>query len=132
MTPEIVTTGDTHGDAPVAQLPTKRAPNTALKHPNGRLPDGDAQQEEQSEQDQEDQAKKAKAEQNDKNEQLPSDEESLTQQARDNKAQEIEQKHQQLLNKVTDDPYLLLRNKMRLEYKKRRHEGAPQGVTKKW
>ena len=28
---------------------------------------------------------------------------------------EKEQKLQQLLNKVTDDPYLLLRNKMQLE-----------------
>jgi Ca-activated chloride channel family protein len=40
------------------------------------------------------------------------------------------QKLQQLLNKVTDDPYLLLRNKMQLEYKKRRHQSS--GVTKQW
>jgi Ca-activated chloride channel family protein len=42
------------------------------------------------------------------------------------------QKHQQLLNKVTDDPYLLLRNKMRLEYQKRKHEDNRQGDNKKW
>ena len=47
-------------------------------------------------------------------------------------AKEQSQKHQQLLNKVTDDPYLLLRNKMQLEYQKRRQDGASQGVNKKW
>jgi Ca-activated chloride channel family protein len=57
---------------------------------------------------------------------------SLAQQAIDSKAKETEQKHQQLFNKVTDDPYLLLRNKMQLEYQKRRNEGANQGVTKQW
>ncbi|MGJ8693640.1 MAG: VWA domain-containing protein [Thalassotalea sp.] len=45
-------------------------------------------------------------------------------------AQEEEQKHQLLLNKVTDDPYLLLRNKMKLEHKKRRNQNS--GVNKKW
>ena len=91
----------------------------------------DAKQQEQKEQEaQEEQAKQAKAEADEQDK--PGDEKSLAQQASDNKAQETEQKHQQLLNKVTDDPYLLLRNKMRLEYQKRRHEGSPQGVTKKW
>lgn len=88
----------------------------------------DAKQQEQKEQEAE--AKQAKAENDEQDK--PGDEKSLAQQASDNKAQETEQKHQQLLNKVTDDPYLLLRNKMRLEYQKRRHEGSPQGVTKKW
>ncbi len=46
--------------------------------------------------------------------------------------QEKAQKHQQLLNKVTDDPYLLLRNKMQLEYQKRRQDGSQSGVKKKW
>ena len=46
--------------------------------------------------------------------------------------QELEEKHLQLLNKVTDDPYLLLRNKMQLEYKKRRQEGYRSGVNKQW
>ena len=46
--------------------------------------------------------------------------------------QEKAQKHQQLLNKVTDDPYLLLRNKMQLEYQKRRQNGSQSGVKKKW
>lgn len=47
-------------------------------------------------------------------------------------AQETDQKHQQLLNKVTDDPYLLLRNKMQLEYQKRRQNRSNVGVSKKW
>ncbi len=47
-------------------------------------------------------------------------------------AQETDQKHQQLLNKVTDDPYQLLRNKMQLEYKKRRQNRSSLGATKKW
>lgn len=61
-----------------------------------------------------------------------SEEKSAAQQAIDSKAKETSQKHQQLLNKVTDDPYLLLRNKMSLEYKKRQHDGSQQGVTKQW
>ena len=52
--------------------------------------------------------------------------------AAEQQAKETTQKHQQLLNKVTDDPYLLLRNKMQLEYQKRRQDGASQEVNKKW
>jgi Ca-activated chloride channel family protein len=88
----------------------------------------EAKQKEQEQKEKDEQAAKAKA----SDEEQQGEEKSLAQQDIDNKAQEAEQKHQQLLNKVTDDPYLLLRNKMRLEYQKRRHEGTPQGVTKKW
>jgi len=88
----------------------------------------ETKQKEQEQKEKEEQAAKAK----ESDEEQQGEEKSLAQQAIDNKAQETEQKHQQLLNKVTDDPYLLLRNKMRLEYQKRRHEGTPQGVTKKW
>jgi len=66
-----------------------------------------------------------------KNEQK-SDEKSLAQISDDKKNQETQQKHQQLLNKVTDDPYLLLRNKMQLEYQKRKQENNRQGAQKKW
>ena len=52
--------------------------------------------------------------------------------AAEQQAKETDQKHQQLLNKVTDDPYLLLRNKMQLEYQKRKQESSSQGVKKKW
>ncbi len=60
---------------------------------------------------------------------------SKTQQAQEKmseKEKEMQQKHQQLLNKVTDDPYLLLRNKMQLEYQKRRHNNNRRGVEKSW
>ncbi|MBU2892068.1 VWA domain-containing protein [Colwellia sp. D2M02] len=59
-------------------------------------------------------------------------EKTPAQQASDKKAQEENQKYQQTINKVTDDPYLLLRNKMRLEYQKRRHDSKAKGVNKKW
>jgi len=58
--------------------------------------------------------------------------EQLAKETAEQLAKETAQKHQQLLNKVTDDPYLLLRNKMQLEYQKRRQDGASQGVQKKW
>ncbi len=87
---------------------------------------------EQKEDTPEDRQEDKEANQAEKSEQEATDEKSLAQQASDNKAQETQQKHKQLLNKVTDDPYLLLRNKMRLEYQKRRHHSAPQGEKKKW
>jgi Ca-activated chloride channel family protein len=88
----------------------------------------EAKDKEEEQKKQEEQAAQAKKSDNEQQ----GDEKSLAQQVSDNKAQETQQKHQQLLNKVTDDPYLLLRNKMRLEYQKRRQEGVSQGVTKKW
>ncbi|MDX2369235.1 MAG: VWA domain-containing protein [Colwellia sp.] len=60
------------------------------------------------------------------------EEKTAAQLAAEQQAKETTQKHQQLLNKVTDDPYLLLRNKMQLEYQQRRQDGASQGVKKKW
>ncbi|AZQ85430.1 VWA domain-containing protein [Colwellia sp. Arc7-635] len=63
----------------------------------------------------------------------PTDEKSLqAQQLAEELAKETEQKHQQLLNKVTDDPYMLLRNKMQLEYQKRHQDRRNIGVKKKW
>jgi len=59
-------------------------------------------------------------------------EKTAAQIAKEQQAKETEQKHKQLLNKVTDDPYLLLRNKMQLEYQKRKQDGASQGAKKKW
>jgi Ca-activated chloride channel family protein len=60
------------------------------------------------------------------------EEKTAAQIAAEQQAKETEQKHQQILNKVTDDPYLLLRNKMQLEYQKRKQDGASRGVKKKW
>ncbi len=88
------------------------------------------QQDEQKRQDED--ANQAKQSEQSEQEQESAEEKSLAQKASDNKAQETQQKHKQLLNKVTDDPYLLLRNKMRLEYQKRRHDGASEGDKKKW
>jgi len=86
------------------------------------------QDKEQKEQDE----KAAHADESEEDKQQSDEEKALAQKATDNKQQETQQKHQQLLNKVTDDPYLLLRNKMRLEYQKRRQEGVPPGDSKKW
>ena len=36
------------------------------------------------------------------------------------------------MRKVQDDPSILLRNKMYIEYQKRQHQGLPQGVTEEW
>ena len=70
-------------------------------------------------------------EQKNKNEEQD-EQKTAAQIAAEQQAKETEQKHQQLLNKVTDDPYLLLRNKMQLEYQKRKQEGVSRGVKKKW
>lgn len=116
------------------QQEDKPAQESAQREPkpdNAEQSDTEQQQTEPSEQAKQ-QIQDEQAAQITDDEHQTNDEESLAQQALDKKAQETQQKHQQLLNKVTDDPYLLLRNKMRLEYQKRQHEGAPQGVTKKW
>ncbi len=75
----------------------------------------------------EQQAKSAQEGEESKNEQS-----AQAQLAAEQLAKETEQKHQQLLNKVTDDPYMLLRNKMQLEYQKRRQDRRNIGVKKKW
>lgn len=86
----------------------------------------------------EDQKEKQNTEEQQKSEQPNGDpkeqakEKTAAQMMAEQQAKETEQKHQQLLNKVTDDPYLLLRNKMQLEYQKRRQNGASQGAKKKW
>ncbi|WP_162272307.1 vWA domain-containing protein [Thalassotalea crassostreae] len=45
---------------------------------------------------------------------------------------EEEQKYQQLLRQVTDDPHLLLKNKMLLEQRNRRRNRSSIGVKEKW
>ena len=94
----------------------------------------DANQKEKSEQEkdnaeqQEAQAKQGEQDANEEGEQKSHAARLAEQQAQ----QEKDQKHQQLLNKVTDDPYLLLRNKMQLEYQKRRQNRNSTGDKKKW
>ena len=109
------------------EQPSKEGKN---QEKSGEQQEKEAQAAKDSEEEQKKKEEAAQAEASDEEKQ--GEEKSIVQQAIDKKTQEIEQKHQQLLNKVTDDPYLLLRNKMSLEYQKRRNQGAPQGVTKKW
>jgi len=87
-----------------------------------------AEQQKQAQQKQKEQERAEQAQK--KNEQ--DKEKTATQIAAEQQAKETDQKHKQLLNKVTDDPYLLLRNKMQLEYQKRKQSGASQGAKKKW
>ena len=105
---------------------------------------GQDEQSEQEKQEQQSQAEQEQAEREQEQQQAQAKEQQDEQQgdetpeqqqarlAQEKADQETEQKHQQLLNKVTDDPYLLLRNKMQIEYQKRRQNGAPAGVQKKW
>ena len=88
-----------------------------------------SQEEEQKKAEQEKESKEseAKEQSDEKSEQTPAQ-----LRAAEKLAEETEQKHQQLLNKVTDDPYMLLRNKMQLEYQKRRNNRSSAKGTKQW
>jgi Ca-activated chloride channel family protein len=87
-----------------------------------------SQQEQKDKAEQERQAKEEEGKEDD-----PSQPEQTPAQLRaaEQLAEETEQKHQQLLNKVTDDPYMLLRNKMQLEYQKRRNSRSSRAKGKK-
>jgi Ca-activated chloride channel family protein len=93
---------------------------------------------EQSKQEESEQEEKKKAEQDKQEKEQKGDEKGKPKQtpaqlkAAEKLAEETEQKHQQLLNKVTDDPYMLLRNKMQIEYQKRRHNKSSAKGTKQW
>ena len=86
----------------------------------------DREQETDAEQEQEQEQGAAKEQQN------PEQNKQQGQITPSQQDQEEQQKLQQLLNKVTDDPYLLLRNKMQLEYQKRQNNRSSVGVKKKW
>ena len=101
----------------------------------------DSEQENQSEQQQSEQQNQEKKEQEEKEAQAQQQKDEAAEQNQEQQPaqaiqtqqeKETEQKHKQLLNKVTDDPYLLLRNKMQLEYQKRRQDRSNVGVKKKW
>jgi Ca-activated chloride channel family protein len=89
-----------------------------------------AQETENEESEQEQQASATQESETDEN--LTEEQKAQAMRAAEKLAQETDQKHQQLLNKVTDDPYQLLRNKMKIEYKKRRQNRNSLGATKKW
>jgi len=80
---------------------------------------------------QEQETQEESAEKTDKQEQKD-EKKTAAQIAAEQQEKETDQKHQQLLNKVTDDPYLLLRNKMQIEYQKRKQDGTTRGVNKQW
>ncbi|MBA6416484.1 tetratricopeptide repeat protein [Colwellia sp. 6M3] len=83
-------------------------------------------------QEQSDEQEANKAQQAEEAESSNEEQSAEAQQLAEQLAKETEQKHQQLLNKVTDDPYMLLRNKMQLEYQKRNQDRRNVGVKKKW
>ncbi|MFB0981113.1 MAG: VWA domain-containing protein [Alteromonadaceae bacterium] len=85
------------------------------------------EEQKKTEQEKESKESEAKEQSDEKSEQTPAQ-----LRAAEKLAEETEQKHQQLLNKVTDDPYMLLRNKMQLEYQKRRNNRSSAKGTKQW
>lgn len=85
------------------------------------------EEEKKAEQEKKSKESEAKEQSDEKSEQTPAQ-----LRAAEKLAEETEQKHQQLLNKVTDDPYMLLRNKMQLEYQKRRNNRSSAKGTKQW
>jgi Ca-activated chloride channel homolog len=89
-----------------------------------------SKQQEGSEEQQENQQQKPK--QTEENQDSEAQSTQAQQQMQEQLDKEKEQKYQQIMNKVTDDPYLLLRNKMQLEYQKRRQNRSTLGDKKKW
>ncbi|TPH17935.1 vWA domain-containing protein [Litorilituus lipolyticus] len=90
------------------------------------------QQQSEQQQSEQQQSEQLQGEVSDEDSESPANEKAATSKLLDKQAKETEQKHQQLLNKVTDDPYLLLRNKMKLEYQKRQQGGSRKGAEKQW
>jgi len=90
------------------------------------------QEKSQEEKEQEEKEKQAQESEANKDDKEQSEQTPAQMRAAEKLAEETKQKHQQLLNKVTDDPYMLLRNKMQLEYQKRRHNRSSLKGTKQW
>ena len=101
--------------------------NQSESKPENKSQEQQAKEDEQKQQEQQQKSAEQTEEQSKEGE-----EKTPAQIAAEQQAKETEQKHQQLLNKVTDDPYLLLRNKMQLEYQKRKQDGTTRGVKKQW
>ena len=90
------------------------------------------EQEQKEQEEKEKQAEENEANKDDKGDKSQPEQTPAQLRAAGKLAEETKQKHQQLLNKVTDDPYMLLRNKMQLEYQKRRHNRSSAKGTKQW
>lgn len=87
------------------------------------------QQSEQSEQTQQQQVQQAEDQQQaDKT----TEQQKAVEQAWPNASPEESQQLENLLRKVQDDPSLLLKNKMLLEYQKRQQQAVPRGVEQEW
>ena len=118
------------------QSPEEQEQEQSQQEQSSEQENSDEQQnQQQAENDKQEQSEEQQAEKNQPAEDTeePTDEKSAqAQQVSEQLAKETEQKHQQLLNKVTDDPYMLLRNKMQLEYQKRHQDRRNIGVKKKW
>ncbi|KFZ31500.1 hypothetical protein IDSA_01965 [Pseudidiomarina salinarum] len=104
--------------------------------PEGAQPpaEGDQQDDEQqSEQDgqEEDQSAEQQEQQADAAEPAATGEQQATAEGRD-LTEEQRQQLKQWLNRIEDDPAVLLRNKMQLEAQKRRQQRPPRGVEKQW
>lgn len=110
------------------------SPSDSEQNDNNQQENSHSESEKQTAEEKQAQQNQQSAEQTEnQNDTKESDEEKTAAQiAAEQQAKETEQKYQQLLNKVTDDPYLLLRNKMQLEYQKRKQNGTSQGVNKQW
>ncbi|NQZ22903.1 MAG: VWA domain-containing protein [Colwellia sp.] len=90
------------------------------------------QEKEQEQKEQDEKEKQAQENEANKDDENQPEQTPAQLRAAEKLAEETKQKHQQLLNKVTDDPYMLLRNKMQLEYQKRRHNRSSAKGTKQW
>lgn len=72
------------------------------------------------------------AEQQQQQELLDNEQQQAIREMWPNANQEEQQQLDNLLRKVQDDPGLLLRNRMNLEYQKRRQHALPKGVVQEW
>lgn len=91
--------------------------------------ESDPTQQQQTEQQKQQQLQQAEAEQQSKQ---PDQQQQAIEQAWPNASPEQSQQLENLLRKVQDEPSLLLKNKMLLEYQKRQQQAVPRGVQQEW
>ncbi len=92
----------------------------------------DQQSQQQSEQDAEKPSEQEQAEAQQNQAQPEGEQKPLQGQLGDSSEEELQQQMQQWLNRIEDDPAVLLRNKMQFEAQQRRRQGPPPGVQKSW
>lgn len=91
--------------------------------------ESDPTQQQQTEQQKQQQLQQAEAEQQSEQ---PDQQQQAIEQAWPNASPEQSQQLENLLRKVQDEPSLLLKNKMLLEYQKRQQQAVPRGVQQEW